>query len=248
MIVFGMTTYYAVKKIIQTGTKSVNAYCLVAIYIFWWIVFFGLFGLGVYSAAIAEEEIVHTMSYVSLGAVWLDLWHPITSIQTPKSRAFINKAALGNKAEESHSKSSDLYVAGNRPEGQIQKFDAKVDNHHTKQCDLKIWEFVVFMLWIVTFVSLAFVYRHKESCFLSMAVILPILVNIWMFWRHERRKMAKRICVFIVLLGIMFLIVVFTVLSCSCRGKEECEWNHIMVIASVMLFVFAHLHQKNKKV
>merc|ERR1712079_666968 len=92
-LIFGVISYYAIKRLIKHSQKPVHTYCLVAIYLFWWIIFAALFGMGMY-AAIAHEEIIHTMGYVSLGAVWFDLWHPVRLIQKQNSIRIINKATF----------------------------------------------------------------------------------------------------------------------------------------------------------
>jgi len=261
VIVFGVISYYAIKRIVQTGSKPVHTYCLVAIYFFWWIGFLLLFGMGMYSA-IAHDEVIHTMGYISLGAVWLDLWHPVRLIQKQSSIRVINKATLMDTTSMYESTSLNLaelsvqkmgYEAGMSSSektiliGQARR-PRKARARNQIQCDLTYWEFLIFSGWIGVFVSLALTDLHNSTCWLSVACVLPTIANIWMFYKHDTQRMKNRICVKICLMVIISLVVMFSVLSCTCfeHEIEVCEWAHIMVIASVMLFVFLHLHQKSK--
>merc|ERR1712039_751918 len=134
-------------------------------------------GLGMYSA-IAHEEIIHTMGYVSLGAVWLDLWHPVRLIQKQRSIRVINKATFMdtsrslNLAEMSVQRLRDDEGVSSSEKAILigQAKSPKRSSNHM-QCDLTYWEFLIFTLWIGTFVTLALTDLHNSTCFLSVACV-----------------------------------------------------------------------------
>eukprot|EP01084_Bolivina_argentea_P090086 162382_1 len=132
------------------------------------------------------------------------------------------------------------------------------DQHSVvKECSLKYWEFVCYTTWICSFVALSLIYVQYQPCLLSLATFLPTFVNVIMFVKHEKFELETRkisigcfYCIVTFSIIIFVSLISFTVLSCTCIDDEggsddnQCEWQHIAVIAVVVVFVFAHLHQK----
>eukprot|EP01084_Bolivina_argentea_P305677 528093_1 len=138
--------------------------------------------------------------------------------------------------------------------------DEKHDEEHNsakemKECNLQYWQFIGFTLYIGVFVTFSLIFEKYESCLLSWAAFLPTFINILMFIKHEKLEFGhkKYIGCFICVLSFAFLIfcllVTFTILSCTCiysgsENEDVCEWPHIGVDVTVLLFVCCHLHQK----
>eukprot|EP01084_Bolivina_argentea_P132485 233799_1 len=276
IIYFGMKTVRIVTiALVEGGKESVHPYCLALIYVTWWLIFFVLLGVLGYSV-FSRKEVVEGLAYVSICAVFLDLWHPVNEIQNKSSDKLIKKYCGINVCDkctccdgvirrccpriwEQHSNvniNSDhdlrLHLSENNDE-----IEHKEENHvhhdivKKKECELKYWEFLGYSAWTILFISLGIIYHEYESCLLSLATFLPTFVNIFIFSKHGYFEHGKSIgcciCVFIFAFMIGLSLTIFTIWSCTCIQHDESgEWQHLAVIGTVVLFVLGHLHQKRR--
>eukprot|EP01084_Bolivina_argentea_P232353 391625_1 len=90
VIYFGITTYHILKKLIYYGQKTVHEYLLAFMYVLWWLILITFAAMIAYSVS-THNPLIGAVSYGSLFAIFLDLWHPVHHIQNKPSNAIISK-------------------------------------------------------------------------------------------------------------------------------------------------------------
>eukprot|EP01084_Bolivina_argentea_P232354 391627_1 len=252
-------------------------------YVLWWLILITFAAMIAYSVS-THNPLIGAVSYGSLFAIFLDLWHPVHHIQNKPSNAIISKLFGSEICDKWFNKciqfccvrQFEKYTALNEQLNiamPVENVDLLIENDEENEkkqeeacedvhadCNLKYWEFIIYVAWISSFVIFSLIFSEYESCMLSLATFLPTIVNLFLFVMEEQRELYYRtksvgcFCGAILFTSLIFVgLLTCTILSCTCMSDENndnqesddaCEWPHIGVIVTVGIFVFAHLHQK----
>eukprot|EP00483_Globobulimina_turgida_P009353 UN09372 len=163
-------------------------------YLLWWLILIAFAGMIIYSIA-THNTLIGAVSYGSLFAIFLDLWHPVHHIQNEPSNAIISKFFGSTICDEWFNKCIQIcfprqfeqYTVLNENLNISMENDEKsvVEENEEKQeevaqpvhdnCNLKYWEFIIYVAWINSFVVSSLICNEYESCLLSLAAFLPTI-------------------------------------------------------------------------
>eukprot|EP01083_Nonionella_stella_P049800 132664_1 len=113
--------------------------------------------------------------------------------------------------------------------------DAQKIHEHSSPKFL-VGHLVLFVLYVGTFITLAFVDEEREPCYMNWATIGPVTISIWLWVRHHNTTLGCTIFA----LSLVIIMVILSIVSSVCIG-DNCVWFHIIVIMIAFLWGLAIL-------
>ena len=210
-----------VHRAYKFGKTPIGKYCSVSLILFVFMGFLLLLILSIVQA-VGYLHWVNAITFTSLLIFGYDIAKKAIQIQTPEAEQLImNKSHIIFKT-------SNQIQDDSRSE---EKYPERVSESEDIHC--LVWELVVFICYIGTCVSLAFVYEEYEPCFMNIATVPIAIYDIWHWAKHQGPSLFFKI----VMIMVALTMISFCIVSCDCN--EECLWSHIVVV--VLAFVWALL-------